>query len=125
MTEFARPPCRATPSPPVRGRPPDGLLRGSRAARRWEHAREATDEAEQHYDGIRERFEAEHGKIVDDYWSKRGDRARALLQEPGFGAPGVVVAPRMGDLAAGRSAFSSLLLHTARESVRASNVLSG
>jgi hypothetical protein len=31
----------------------------------------------------------------------------------------------MGDLAAGRPAFSSLLLHTARESVRASNVLSG
>jgi len=31
----------------------------------------------------------------------------------------------MGDLAAGRPAFSSLLLHTARESVRASNVLCG
>jgi hypothetical protein len=76
---------------------------------RWEHTRDATDEhARQRYVETRERFEDEHGKIVDDYWSKREPAGVALCC-----------------LAAGRSEYSPLLLRIARQSVRANSLLRG
>ncbi|MGZ6143383.1 MAG: hypothetical protein ACXWLM_08590 [Myxococcales bacterium] len=86
----------------------------------------ATVEAEQHYDGIRRLFEAEHGKIVDDHWPKCPETGLALCcKKDRWGREHWSLHRSMGDLATGRPAFSSLLLHTARESVRASNVLCG
>ena len=94
---------------------------------RWKMAMPgATDDAEDHYDAIRRLFQKEHGKIVDDYWPKCPETGVALCcKKDRWGREHWSLHRSMGDLAAGRPAFSSLLLHTARESVRASNVLCG
>jgi hypothetical protein len=88
---------------------------------------EAKGDADPEYERIRRLFEAEHGKIVDDYWPDREHTGIALCckKKGSWGREHWSLHRSMGDLAAGRPAFSSLLLHTARESVRASNVLSG
>jgi hypothetical protein len=88
---------------------------------------EAKGDADPEYERIRRLFEAEHGKIVDDYWPDREHTGIALCckKKGTWGREHWSLHRSMGDLAAGRPAFSSLLLHTARESVRASNVLSG
>jgi hypothetical protein len=88
---------------------------------------EAKGDTDAEYERIRRLFEAEHGKIVDDYWPDRKHTGIALCckKKGRWGREHWSLHRSMGDLAAGRPAFSSLLLHTARESVRASNVLSG
>jgi hypothetical protein len=95
---------------------------------RWQQERDPTDdEAHKRYVDTRRLFEAEHGKIVDDHWPKRPETGIALCckRKGRWGREHWSLHRSMGDLAAGRPAFSSLLLHTARESVRASNVLAG
>jgi hypothetical protein len=88
---------------------------------------EAKGDADAEYERIRRLFEAEHGKIVDDYWPDREHTGIALCckKKGRWGREHWSLHRSMGDLAAGRPAFSSLLLHTARESVRATNVLAG
>jgi hypothetical protein len=79
-----------------------------------------------HYDEIRERFEAEHGKIVDDYWCDGQSAGVALCcKKSGLGRLQWSLHRGMGKLAATHPEYSTLLLHVARESVRASNVLCG
>jgi hypothetical protein len=94
---------------------------------RWEHKRDATDErARQRYVETRERFEDEHGKIVDDHWSAREPAGVALCcQRVRFGHLEWSLHRAMGSLAAGRSEYSPLLLRIARQSVRASSLLRG
>ena len=94
---------------------------------RWEHKRDATDErARQRYVETRERFEDEHGKIVDDYWSKREPAGVALCcKRLRFGRLEWSLHRVMGSLAAGRSEYSPLLLRIARQSVRANSLLRG
>jgi hypothetical protein len=94
---------------------------------RWEHAQDATDErARQRYVETRERFEGEHGKIVDDYWSKREPAGVALCcKRLRFGRLEWSLHRVMGSLAAGHSEYSPLLLRIARQSVRANSLLRG
>ena len=94
---------------------------------RWEHARDSTDErARQRYVETRERFEDEHGKIVDDYWSAAQPAGVALCcKRVGFGRLEWSLHRVMGSLAAGRSEYSPLLLRIARQSVRANSLLRG
>jgi hypothetical protein len=94
---------------------------------RWEHTRDATDErARQRYVETRERFEDEHGKIVDDYWSKREPAGVALsCKRLRFGRLEWSLHRVMGSLAAGHSEYSPLLLRIARQSVRANSLLRG
>jgi hypothetical protein len=94
---------------------------------RWEHTQDATNErARQRYVETRERFEDEHGKIVDDYWSKREPAGVALCcKRLRFGRLEWSLHRVMGSLAAGRSEYSPLLLRIARQSVRANSLLRG
>jgi hypothetical protein len=94
---------------------------------RWDHKRDATDErARQRYVETRERFEDEHGKIVDDYWSAREPAGVALCcKRVRFGRLEWSLHRVMGSLAAGRSEYSPLLLRIARQSVRANSLLRG
>jgi hypothetical protein len=94
---------------------------------RWEHEQNPTDEeARRRYVEIRERFEDEHGKIVDDYWSGREPAGVALCcKRVRFGRLEWSLHRVMGSLAAGRSEYSPLLLRIARHSVRASSLLRG
>jgi hypothetical protein len=94
---------------------------------RWEHKQNAGDaQARQRYVETRERFEDEHGKIVDDYWSERQPAGVALCcKRVRFGRLEWSLHRVMGSLAAGRSEYSPLLLRIARQSVRASSLLRG
>jgi hypothetical protein len=94
---------------------------------RWEHKQNLTDErARERYVEIRERFEDEHGKIVDDHWSERDAAGVALCcKRVRFGRLEWSLHRVMGSLAAGRSEYSPLLLRIARHSVRASSLLRG
>ena len=94
---------------------------------RWEHMQDATDErARRRYVEIRERFEDEHGKIVDDYWSKREPAGVALCcKRRRIGRLEWSLHRVMGSLAAGRPEYSPLLLRIARQSVRANSLLRG
>jgi hypothetical protein len=94
---------------------------------RWDHKKHPADgDARERYDEVRKQFEAEHGKIVDDYWSKRQPAGVALCCKPGrFGRRQWSLHRSMGDLAAGRPGYSQLLLRIARESVAATSLLRG
>ena len=94
---------------------------------RWEHMQDATDErARRRHVEIRERFEDEHGKIVDDYWSEGQPAGVALCcKRVRFGRLEWSLHRVMGSLAAGRSEYSPLLLRIARHSVRANSLLRG
>ena len=94
---------------------------------RWEHKQNLTDErARERYVETRERFEDEHGKIVDDHWSKREPAGVALCcKRVRFGRLEWSLHRVMGSLAAGRSEYSPLLLRIARQSVRANSLLRG
>jgi hypothetical protein len=96
------------------------------------HARSQSDRAgddspaHKRYEEIRDRFEAEHGKIVDDYWCTQHAAGVALCCKPSrWGRLQWSLHRGMGNLAAAHPEYSTLLLHAAREAVRASNVLSG
>jgi hypothetical protein len=94
---------------------------------RWAHTQDATDEhARRRYAETRERFEDEHGKIVDDYWSEGQPAGVALCcRRVRFGRLEWSLHRVMGSLAAGRSEYSPLLLRIARQSVRANSLLRG
>jgi hypothetical protein len=94
---------------------------------RWEHEKHPTDQrARERYVETRRRFEDEHGKIVDDYWSKREPAGVALCcKRLSFGRLEWSLHRAMGSLAAGRSEYSPLLLRIARQSVRANSLLRG
>jgi hypothetical protein len=107
---------------------PEALVRGRRRTASFGDLVNArgSDGTGSGYAETRERFEAEHGKIVDDYWPTREGTGLALCcKRVGWGREQWSLHRSMGDLAATRPDFSPLLLHVARESVRASNVLSG
>ncbi len=127
MTEFA---ANALPRALSRRvvRPSDRTASfGDLVHSRWEHKHDATDErARQRYVETRERFEDEHGKIVDDYWSERQPAGVALCcKRVRFGRLEWSLHRVMGSLAAGRSEYSPLLLRIARQSVRANSLLRG
>ena len=94
---------------------------------RWQSKTAPSDEAaREHVDSVRATFEAEHGKIVDDYWSKSQPAGVALCcKRLRFGRLQWSLHRAMGDLAAGHAEYSPLLLRVARQSVRASNILRG
>jgi hypothetical protein len=94
---------------------------------RWQSKAAPTDEAaRQNCESVRTTFEAEHGKIVDDYWSKNQPAGVALCcKRLRFGRLEWSLHRAMGNLAAGHPEYSPLLLHVARQSVRASNILRG
>jgi hypothetical protein len=94
---------------------------------RWDHKKHPSDErAHERYEEIRGLFEAEHGKIVDDYWSKRQPAGVALCcKRQRFGRLEWSLHRAMGDLATGRPEYSPLLLRIARHSVRANSLLRG
>ena len=127
MTEIAAP---ALPRA-LSGRVPQPRQRtasfGDLVHQHWEHAQHPTDErARKRYAETRERFEDEHGKIVDDYWSKREPAGVALsCKRVRFGRLEWSLHRVMGNLAVGRSGYSPLLLRIARQSVRANSLLRG
>jgi hypothetical protein len=94
---------------------------------RWQSKMAPTDDsAREHYEATRERFEAEQGKIVDDYWSAREPAGIAICcQRLRWGREQWSLHRITGSLAAGHPEFSRLLLHGGREAVRAGNVLRG
>jgi hypothetical protein len=92
----------------------------------WKNEHAADDVRRERYEATRERFEEEHGKIVDLYWSVREPAAVALCCKPGrFGRREWSLHRAMGSLAAGHSEYSPLLLRIARQSVRANSLLRG
>jgi hypothetical protein len=94
---------------------------------RWQAKTSPSDEAaRENCESVRAMFEEEHGKIVDDYWSKGQPAGVALCcKRLPFGRLEWSLHRAMGDLAAGHPEYSPLLLHVARQSVRASNILRG
>jgi hypothetical protein len=94
---------------------------------RWHHTKNPTDDrARERYEEIRAAFEAEHGKIVDDHWSKREPAGVALCcKRSRWGRLEWSLHRGMGNLAVGAPAYSPLLLRVARDSVRANSLLRG
>jgi hypothetical protein len=84
MTDFALP-ARLPAATRVR---PEKLARTGRqtasfgdlvnAHWQWKHEHPGDDDERETYQATRARFEAEHGKIVDDYWSTREPAAVAV-----------------------------------------------
>jgi hypothetical protein len=127
MTEFALPAAaRAIPEKLTRVRQPTASF-GDLVHARSQSDRAGDDNpARKRYEEIRERFEVEHGKIVDDYWCTQHAAGVALCCKPvRWGRLQWSLHRGMGKLAAAHPEYSTLLLHAAREAVRASNVLCG
>jgi hypothetical protein len=126
MTELAAPALPRALSRRV-ARPSDRTASfGDLVHSRWEYKHDADELARQRYVETRERFEDEHGKIVDDYWSERQPAGVALCcKRVRFGRLEWSLHRVMGSLAAGRSEYSPLLLRIARQSVRANSLLRG
>jgi hypothetical protein len=127
MSDFAlSPPTWARPDKLVRSRRESASF-GDLVNARWYSTKAPADEAERaRYDTARALFEAEHGKIVDDYWSTEQAAGVALCcKRLSWGRLEWSLHRSMGSLAAGHPEYSPLLLHVARQSVRASNILRG
>jgi hypothetical protein len=127
MTDFALPaPARVRQGTLAR-RPRQTYSFGDLVHTRWHHKKNPTDElARARYEEIRATFEAEHGKIVDDYWSKREPAGVALCcKRSRWGRLEWSLHRGMGNLAACQPAYSPLLLQIARDSVRANSLLRG
>jgi hypothetical protein len=94
---------------------------------RWYHKRHPKDAAaERRWQETRTTFEDEHGKIVDDYWSKRQAAGLALCCKRRSGGRLEWSMHRaMGDLATAHPGYSPVLLRIARHSVRAQSLLRG
>ena len=94
---------------------------------RWYHKKHPKDAAaERRWDETRAAFEAEHGKIVDDYWSKRQAAGIALCcRRRSDRRLEWTMHRAMGDLAAAHPGDSPVLLRIARHSVRAQSLLRG
>src|SRR5215208_7178629 len=103
MTEIAAPALPRALAPRV-ARPRHRTASfGDLVHNRWDHKKNPTDErARKRYVEIRERFEDEHGKIVDDYWSEREPAGVALCcKRVRFGRLEWSLHRVMGNLAAG------------------------
>ena len=127
MADFALPPpARVHAALPARVRRPSASF-GDLVHAHWDSKMHPTDEgARLRYEETRAAFEAEHGKIVDDYWSSHEPAAVALCCRRGrCGGVEWALHRITGPLAFGRPEFSRLLFHSGRESVHAANVLHG
>jgi hypothetical protein len=132
MSDFALPArvpaaARALPKKLALPRKPTASF-GDLVHAHWQckHEHPDDDDRRDHYEATRALFEAEHGKIVDDYWSKGQPAGVALCCKPlRFGQLEWSLHRAMGDLAAARPDYSPLLLRIARESVRANSLLRG
>lgn len=127
MTDFAIPTSAwARPEKFARSRRQSASF-GDLVHARWQSKTAPADEAERaRYETTRALFESEHGKIVDDYWSGQQPAGVALCcKRLSWGRLEWSLHRSMGSLAAGHPEYSPLLLHVARQSVRASNILRG
>ena len=127
MADFALPaPARVHAASPARVRRPSASF-GDLVHAHWNSRANPIDaDARLRYEETRAAFEAEHGKIVDDYWSSREPAAVALCCRRGrWGGVEWALHRITGTLAFGRPEFSRLLLQSGRESVHAANVLHG
>jgi hypothetical protein len=127
MTDFAVPAPRHALRDTLANRQAQTSSFGDLVHTRWHHKKNPADEeARERYDEVRAQFEAEHGKIVDDYWAKRQAAGLALCcKRLRSGRLEYSLHRAMGDLAAGRPEYSRLLLRIARESVGANSLLRG
>jgi hypothetical protein len=132
MTDFAPPlrlpaAARALPEKRARSRQQTASFGDLVHAHwQWKHEHAAGDCARKHYEATRELFEAEHGKIVDDYWSAGEPAAVAVCcLRSRRGHEQWALHRSTARLAADHPAYARLLRDTARQSVRAANVLSG
>jgi hypothetical protein len=132
MTDFAIPAAlpaaaRVLPERLVRARRQTASF-GDLVHAHWQWKHEAADEAagREHYEATRALFEAEHGKIVDDYWSTREPAAVAVCcLRSRWGREQWALHRSTARLAADHPEFARLLRDAARQSVRAANVLCG
>jgi hypothetical protein len=86
----------------------------------------SADAARERYEAIRATFEADHGKIVDEHWSGRWPVGVVTCRRrERWGREQWWLHRQTGSLASDEPEFSRLLRDAARQSVRASNVLSG
>ena len=127
MTDFAIPAPRHALRDTLANRQRQTYSFGDLVHIRWDHKKHADDErARKRYDEVRAQFEAEHGKIVDDYWSEGQAAGVALCcKRRRFGRREWSLHRAMGDLATGRPGYSQLLLRSARQSVGAASLLRG
>ena len=92
----------------------------------WKHEHADDDARRERYEATRACFEAEHGKIVDDYWSTREPAAVAVCcLRTRWGREQWALHRSTARLAADHPEFARLLRDAARQSVRAANVLCG
>ena len=92
----------------------------------WKHEHAGDDAHREHYEAKRRLFEAEHGKIVDDYWSTREPAAVAVCcLRSRRGHEQWALHRSTARLAADHPEYARLLRDAARQSVRAANVLCG
>ena len=92
----------------------------------WKHEHADDDAKRERYEATRACFEAEHGKIVDDYWSTREPAAVAVCcLRTRWGREQWALHRSTARLAADHPDFARLLRDSARQSVRAANVLCG
>jgi hypothetical protein len=132
MTDFAIParlpaPTRALPEKLARTRRQTASFGDLVHAHwQWKHEHADDDDRRERYEATRARFETEHGKIVDDYWSTREPAAVAVCcLRTRWGREQWALHRSTARLAADHPEFARLLRDAARQSVRAANVLSG
>jgi hypothetical protein len=119
---------------PLQGQPPT-LARGRHRSAsfgdvvhaRWDYKTNPVDEAaRRRYEEIYALFEAEHGKMVDVYWSRREPAGLAICaRRERAGRLSWALHRTVGNLSDGHPEYSPLLLRVARESVHANVVLRG
>jgi hypothetical protein len=129
MTELALPSLpRVLPDSLARSRRESATFLDLAHARfQWKNGSSASaDAARERYDTIRATFEADHGKIVDEHWSGRLPvGVITCRRRERWGREQWWLHRQTGSLATDEPEFSRLLRDAARQSVRASNVLSG
>jgi hypothetical protein len=119
------PPGRVVSSTHAHSRRPSASF-GDLLHARWAWRHAADDAAHERYELARALFEAEHGRIVDDYWCTTDIAGLAICcRQQAWRRERWSLHRITGSLAVGRPEYASLLLHGATESVRASNVLRG
>jgi hypothetical protein len=129
MTELALPTLpRVLPDSLARSRRQSATFLDLVHARfQWKSEHSArVDAARERYETIRATFEADHGKIVDEHWSGRFPVGVVTCRRrERWGREQWWLHRQTGSLASDQPGFSRLLRDAARQSVRASNVLSG
>jgi hypothetical protein len=129
MTELALPTLpRVLPDSLARSRRQSATFLDLVHARfQWKSEHSASvDAARERYETIRATFEADHGKIVDEHWSGRFPVGVVTCRRrERWGREQWWLHRQTGSLASDQPEFSRLLRDAARQSVRASNVLSG